>query len=262
MRVRYGMAESASVDIEPLLELWSLEERELGGILPVTSFSTQKRGQMRRAQIEGDETCQNSPLALPLAVAEPDVATNSGEGCTILPAQKTSSIICSTCGYCINEGLHWCAECGTAILTEISCTYSASPVIDVDMISSRVVQPGTTISPVKVLESCSQLPSQLCTTESAIAKKSSHIGNYTHSAIRKKSPSKPSVGGYRLSNGSVRHWHTSGVYMWRKPSSLKLMKVSPNAQIAEPEDHPRPDSSTPVIKQARVRNNISCHYLF
>ena len=182
-----------------------------------------------------------------------DVAKSAVKDDTILYTQKTGSTTCCTCGYCNKEGLHWCVECGTAII-ETSCASSPGSVIDVDVdkVTSRVMRTATTVSHT---EFSAPIPPRQCTADLVTLNRSYHASNFTKNPIRKKSPSKPSLGGYILTNSGVRYWDTSGVYMWRKPSSLKLMNVPHNAQIVEHRGHSKPAFDTPDMKKTRVRNS-------
>lgn len=116
--------------------------------------------------------------------------------------------VCKACAHCNEMGLHWCAECGSAITGTTDCSSTQSPS------HSAVVKSFTTR-----IHSSTDVPSQSSQSLSLPSiSKPNMLTKYPHKSNRIQSSIKYNT---QACTSSTRHWDTSGVYMWRKQSTQK-----------------------------------------
>ena len=233
-------------DISSLLELWGLEERELNGEALV---SVSIRGQR--------------PSLLQGALLR-DPSTELPSGALDATSTYTADIICAMCGRYNDRRAHWCIECGTAVVEPFSSSvkiptdmkHSSELESHLDFSSSArsQIHDPNTASDASINHSShmfnteshyqtTQVSAQQYTSKSndlGTVSKSNDLGTVSqrqgHSLRANASNRRASYihSPGRCSNlfqaKSVRCWETSGVYMWRKPSSVKSVGLSPRGK--------------------------------
>lgn len=244
--------------------------RRLAATLPYSEFATStskaepylttdyhERTLHDQEQVEEDFQKKSTRVTVPHASEEAG-KTEEEESCgydtnTTMESTSAVGIVCVNCAHCNVGRVNWCLECGTAVTGA-----NSQPLLH----SSSHSQGQTPQNPKSAhqldimptefhsgVKSCPQLSAkqfasnldvlrevssvQTCTSERRLVRTDS-----THSrrklVFSVKSPGGQYTGQIQTSN--VRCWNTSGLYMWRKPSSLKSVQSSPcgKSTLADP----------------------------
>lgn len=117
---------------------------------------------------------------------------------------RTGGKICGTCACSNDRQTIWCTECGTAVI---------GPCTNTSETHYRTIQLST--------QQFTSKPNNLRT----VSQRQGH--SLTANASKRTASSKHSPGKYSDPPQTKRCWETSGVYMWRKPSSVKSLGLSP-----------------------------------
>ena len=219
---------SKDEDISSLLELWDLEEKELNGEALISTYSVSSRGQR-------PNLLQNSPCVS-------EVPSGALDGKRTYSARK----ICATCACYNDRWAHWCTECGTAVIGPYTSSMkipNRSSHLDshvhLDSSSSAHSLNHYAVSGVSNNHSnhthdmvntfelrcrTTQLSTQQFTSKSNDLKTVSQKQGHSLSVNVSKRTASSEYSPDRCSDSphTKRCWETSGVYMWRKPSSLGL----------------------------------------
>ena len=163
----------------------------------------------------------------------------------VVKALRTS--FCCSCLHCNDEGTHWCTECGSALLSSspTSSRTTSEAMSSVQQLEKNGSSNASESTGHKFKEKQAQMPVgyNLCGTQATscipnntLANNSQVLGNNSDSAITShfpevaigsmclsKSPHKSSEKRtlQQMQETKKRHWSTSAVYHWRKPSSIK-----------------------------------------
>lgn len=126
----------------------------------------------------------------------------------------TCAVACETCAHIINEGQNWCVECGTAVTRrqesmshlQASCSnvknssiMAARSRIKTDLLRIRPQTRFHFSSVKKTAPTLHKQPMTRCKLSPGRESQKRHMG---------------------------RHWDTSSVYLWRKPSSIRSLDYS------------------------------------
>lgn len=208
-------------------------------------------------QVEVDSQNKSTRVTVPHVSEE---AESCGYETNTMESTSTVGIVCVNCAHCNVGGVNWCLECGTAVtgaksqplLDSSSHSQSQTPnSIDTHQFNTLDIMPTKFHSSVK---SCPQLSAEQFASNLDVLGEVSNIRrcrptsisserhlvrtDSTHSRRKLVFSVKSPPGQYtsRIQTSNGRCWNTSGLYMWRKPSSLKSMQSLPcgNSTLAEP----------------------------
>lgn len=194
----------------------------------------------------------------------------------------TSNVTCANCAHYNDRRAHWCVECGTAVSASLSFSCVKFSEEKSLLLGNQLAQSPFDCSSDETYLSwsqCETLNSDGHQTSAPMAKSNSSVigkvsserdiytqghsirANTSSSRIKRAFSVHSPVGCHDPS--SVRYWDTSGVYMWRKPSSLKPVESSPSGKstIVESGDQPNP-GVTPYQTSARnFASTVSTNYV-
>ena len=164
----------------------------------------------------------------------------------VVTASRTS--FCCSCLHCNKEGIYWCTECGSALLSSspASSRTSSEAMSSVQQLGKNKTSNASESTGHTHKETQAQMPighflsdtqAISCIPNNTLENNSQVLGNNSDSAVRtspfpevaigsmclSKSPNKSSEKHtlQQMPKTKKRHWSTSGVYHWRKPSSIK-----------------------------------------
>ena len=110
-----------------------------------------------------------------------------------------SCLLCTVCSRFVNGEFNWCLQCGSSLTQKLT--------------------PANYITNTQVWQQNSLTKSQSTRTKFKVE---TYLGTELFSAESElaRSPS-PGIQASVIQKRRVRHWSSSGVYMWRKPSSIR-----------------------------------------
>lgn len=227
-------------------------------------------------QVEVDS--QNKSTRVTVAHVSEE-AESRGYDTNTMESSSALGIVCVNCAHCNIGGVNWCLECGTAVtgaksqplLDSLSHSQSQTPQnpnsIDTHQFNTM---PTKFHSGVK---SCPQLSAEQFASNLDVLREVSSIRrcrptsisserhlartDSTHSRRKLVFSVKSPPGQYtsQIQTSNARCWNTSGLYMWRKPSSLKSVQSSPSGKSTLAEQGYQTKSRDSLYN--KVRNLVS-----
>lgn len=126
----------------------------------------------------------------------------------------TCAVVCETCAHIIDESQNWCVECGTAVTRRQEST-------------SHLQASCSDVKTSSVMATSSRMKTDLLRILPQTRFHFSSVKN-TAPTLHKQPMTrcKLSPGRESQKRHMGRHWDTSGVYLWRKPSSIRSLHHS------------------------------------
>lgn len=226
-------------------------------------------------RLEEDCMKKSTRVAGPHVSEEPSKAESCGYDPNTMEGISATGMVCVNCAHHNVGGLNWCPECGTAVntgtnshplLNSSKSRHSQSPTQNSKSTHQFDVMPIEFHSDVK---SCLQLSAKQYAANLDVLREVSSMrrctGEHTERRLvrsdsnhsRRKlvfSVKSPGQCTNQIQASNVRFWSTSGLYMWRKPSSLKSVESSP-CDLAEP-DYQTNSSDSLHRLHNKVRNVV------